>query len=344
MLKKAANAVLCCLLIAGSGTAGAEAPHTGYPVTLDNCGDPQTFEQAPQRVVTLGQHETELLLSLGLAERMVGSAIWFGPVAPQLRQDNARVPRLNDNAPSFEAVLATRPDFVAAQYSYHLGPNGEVAGRDQFEALGINTWVSPSDCVGKSVTASSNSDGARSEPFSMALIEREIRQMARIFDVQVRGEALMASLEERIAKARTLADSVRDGDEPLTVVYWFSSATLDGDPWVAGNVGAPAVVSKALGLDNVIDSDQEWPAVSWERIAAANPDVLVITEMARRLYPADDVQAKRDFLRSDPLTRQLDAVQNERIIVVPAQTLNPSLRVVEAIETVAGALAQYTEE
>ena len=62
--------------------------------------------------------------------------------------------------------------------------------------------------------------------------------------------------------------------------------------------------------------------------------------MDRRLYPADDVDKKLAFLRSDPLTRELRAVRENHLLVVDAPTLNPSLRVVDSVETLAADLAK----
>ncbi|MBC2677303.1 ABC transporter substrate-binding protein [Pseudomonas baltica] len=324
--------------VAAVGLFAAVASHaaTHYPLTLPNCGAPLTVQAAPQRAVSLGQASTEILLSLGLAPRMVGTGVWFGPLPEPLRAANAQVPRLADNAPSFEAVANTAPDIVVAQYTYHVGPNGEVAKPEQLASLGIPSYVSPSDCDGKEVTATSNADGSRSQVFSMALVDKEIRELASIFDVEAAGERLTDQLHARIQKASERAGSA--GHAPLSVVYWFSSTRLEGDPWVAGKSGAPGYINRLLGLRNIVDSDEEWPGVSWESIAANNPDVIVVARMQRRLYPADDVEKKLAFLRSDPVTRELDAVRNGRIIVVDAQSLNPSMDVVRAVEDIAAGL------
>ncbi|MBD8729970.1 ABC transporter substrate-binding protein [Pseudomonas sp. CFBP 13710] len=324
--------------VAAVGLFAAVASHaaTHYPLTLPNCGAPLTVQAAPQRAVSLGQASTEILLSLGLAPRMVGTGVWFGPLPEPLRAANAQVPRLADNAPSFEAVATTAPDIVVAQYTYHVGPNGEVAKPEQLASLGIPSYVSPSDCDGKEVTATSNADGSRSQVFSMALVDKEIRELASIFDVEAAGERLTDQLHARIQKASERAGSA--GHAPLSVVYWFSSTRLEGDPWVAGKSGAPGYINRLLGLRNIVDSDEEWPGVSWESIAANNPDVIVVARMQRRLYPADDVEKKLAFLRSDPVTRELDAVRNGRIIVVDAQSLNPSMDVVRAVEDIAAGL------
>ncbi len=63
--------------------------------------------------------------------------------------------------------------------------------------------------------------------------------------------------------------------------------------------------------------------------------------MARRLYPADDVAVKKHFLQSDPVTREMPAVKNGHIVVVPAMSLNPSLRNVEAVELIGQQIAAF---
>jgi len=81
--------------------------------------------------------------------------------------------------------------------------------------------------------------------------------------------------------------------------------------------------------------------VSWETIARSDPDYLVLASMDRRLYPADDIVQKLAFLRNDPVTREMKAVKQNHIIVVPAMSLNPSLRNVDAVETIGQRIAAF---
>lgn len=316
-----------------------EANAASYPLTIENCGVEETFKHAPMRVVTIGQHETELMLALGLKEKIVATSVWFGALPDDLKQQGEHLKRLAENAPGFEAVAAQRPELVLAQYSWHVGPQGEVATRQQFEQLGIKTWISPADCTAKTVTVASNGDGARTEPYSINIIFDEITALARIFNQPARGEALKQALFARITAARQQHRT--QPQAPLSVVYWFSSPRLKGDPWVAGNKGAPGWISKTLGLTNIIDSDEEWPAVTWEQIVKAQPDIIVIASMDRRLYPADDIATKKRFLETDPVTREMPAVRKGHIVVVPAMSLNPSLRNVEAVELIGQQLAAF---
>lgn len=77
-------------------------------------------------------------------------------------------------------MAGQKPELVLAQYHWHIGPQGEVGTRKQFASLGIKTWISPADCTDKTVTETSNADGARSAPFSLAEITREVTDLATI--------------------------------------------------------------------------------------------------------------------------------------------------------------------
>ena len=59
---------------------------TTYPLTIENCGYQQTFAAAPERVVALGQNTAEILMLLGLQDKMVATAFWPSKVLPQLAE------------------------------------------------------------------------------------------------------------------------------------------------------------------------------------------------------------------------------------------------------------------
>ncbi|WP_244438720.1 ABC transporter substrate-binding protein [Mycolicibacterium septicum] len=299
----------------------------GYPLTVQNCGRQVMIDAPPQRAVSLNQGSTEILLSLGLADRMVGTATWTDPVRPGLEAENARVPRLAVNKPALETVLDTEPDFVSASFGGTLGPGG-VADRDQFAQLGVPTYLAPSDCEGKT---SVNGDGARSTPFSMDAVYTEIRDLARIFGVVERGDRLIAELRGRMDTAGAAASGV-------DMAFWFSDVRA---PYFAGCCGSPGVIAGTVGAHNVFaDTTDEWPQVSWESVADRDPDVLVLGDLSRRTIDGDALQTKVDFLESNPLTRGLAAVRERRYIVVNGADLNPSIRTVDGVEKVAKGLAE----
>lgn len=333
-LRSATLAIAAALCILSS-VAAAEA--TKYPLTLENCGSTIIFEKAPERVVSVGQSSTEILLSLGLADKIVGTAVWVGPVLKQFEAENAKIKRLADNDPSFESVVAEQPNLVAAQFEWHVGSNGSVGTREQFAELSIPTYISPSDCVAKDNAV--GGDGVRKEMFTMDLVYREILDLARIFNVSARGEQLVADLKAREAAA--VAKVANASAKGVSVVFWFSSPEVDGDAYVAGKNGAPAYILKTLGARNIVTTEEEWPLVSWETIAGENPSVIVLGEMDRRRYGADSATVKRQFLESDPVTSRLEAVQKDRLILMDAQAMNPTIRTIDGIETLADGIKRF---
>ncbi|MFT2213955.1 ABC transporter substrate-binding protein [Rhizobium giardinii] len=324
-LISAAAVALGCL------STPAAAAATRYPLEVSNCGQTVRFDRPPQKIVSIGQGMTEVLFSLGLADKIAGTAVWVGPVLKEFEAENRKIKRLADNDPSFESVVGEAPDLVTAEFEWHVGSQGSVAKREQFEALGINTYVSPADCVAK--VNADGGDGVRKQLFTMDLIYQEIRELSQIFDIQGRGDALIADLKKRESDAVASIRGARLGDIP--VVFWFSSKEVEGDAFIAGKNSAPAYILKTLGARNVVTTDEEWPLVGWETIASANPSVIVIATMDRRRYAADNPAVKIDFLEKDPVTSQLEAVRNGRFIQMDAQSMNPTIRTIDGIETLA---------
>lgn len=323
-------------LLAGLGLTGlAQAAATHYPLTIDNCGKPQTFAQAPERAVTIGQASTEMLYALGLGDRLAGTSLWFNNVLPEYQAQDAKVPRLADNEPSFEAVVGKRPQLVAVQFEWMVGAQGAVATREQFDELQIPTYLLPSDCEGKDNLV--GADGTRLQAFQVDSIYKSISQLAEIFDVQARGSALNAELKGRLDSAK--AQLVGKDLSTTSALFWFSSADLGIAPYVAGRQGVADLMLRTLGVRNVVTSTEEWPTVGWETLAKANPTWLIIARMDRRRYPADDYQKKLAFLRSDPVTRNMEAVKHNRIIVLDADAMQAGIRLFSGLQTLSAAFA-----
>lgn len=315
----------------------AQAQSTDYPLSVTNCGQTITFEAAPESAITIGQSATEILYALDLGDKVIGTSVWFNPVLPQFKELNDGIERLADNDPSFESVVNKQPDLIVAQYEWHVGPEGIVATREQFHELGVATYIMPADCDTKDNTT--GGDGTRTAPFTTDSIYKGIAELAEIFGVQDRGAKLVAELKPRETEAIALAQSL---DLPeMTAVFWFSSADMEVDPYVAGRKGAPGYMMDKLGIANVIQSDEEWPTVGWESIAKADPTVIVIAEMDRRRFPADDVENKLRFLKADPVAKEMTAVREGHIIVMDAHAMSATMRSIFGLETVAKALSEF---
>ncbi|MFI5427081.1 ABC transporter substrate-binding protein [Aeromicrobium sp. UC242_57] len=155
-------------------TRGAGEGSTTYPLTIkNNCGTDVTIEAAPQRAVSVNQGSTEILLSLGLGDRMVGTSTWTDEIRPNLAKANATVPRLGDNAVSYERVLQEEPDIVTASFGGSLNDE-DPDRRAQYAKLGVPTYVAPSHCDGRT---DESGDGPRDHPLEMDVIYQEITEL-----------------------------------------------------------------------------------------------------------------------------------------------------------------------
>lgn len=317
-------------LFALAAPAAIAAP-TEYPLTIDNCGHAMTFPARPDNVVSIGQATTEILYALNQADRMAGTSLWFNAVLPRFEDENAQVERISDNMPSFEAVVAKRPGFVPTMFEWMVGEQGAVGTREQFADLGIPAYVMPADCDGKDNLV--GADGTRLAPFDIQTLWDSIAQMAEVMDAQDAGDELIADLKARETAVVERAASMNLPDASAAV--WFSSADLELDPYMAGAMGIPAWMLERLGLRNVVTSDEEWPTVGWETIARADPSVIVIARMDRRRFPADDHEEKLRFLKSDPVTSQMTAVKEDRIVVLDAEAMHASIRLIDGLEVLA---------
>ncbi|GAB7071709.1 ABC transporter substrate-binding protein [Mycobacterium hodleri] len=323
---------LLAVALAGCGPAAerlSAAPQSGYPVTVDDCGRTVTLERPPERIVSLNQGSTEMLLSLGVADRVVGTAGWTDPIRPALEADNAGVPRLADQAPSYEAVLNAQPDLVTASFPDTLGPGG-VTTPHELNRLGVPSYVSAVECTKEA----GSSDGARSETLELDAVFQEIRDLATLVDRRDEGDAIIADMQDRVARLSTA--KATDG---TTAMYWFANAE---SPYLAGCCGGPGIISRTLGLTNAFDDAREdWPQIGWETVAQRNPDVLILGDLTRKSQTAENAAAKIAFLESNPVTREMTAVKNKRFVTLAGAELNPSIRIVDAMEAVADGLRRH---
>lgn len=305
-------------------TAGSD-PAASFPLTLENCGATVTVPQPPTRAVSLNQSATELMIALGLTDRVVGTAYETEPVSAEIAAEYDRIPLLTDGVLTHESLLQAQPDFVYSSFASFL--TAQNAGeRDELHALGVPTYLTEFDCSYHEAVAG----GA-----SFEMLFDEIRDISSIFDVEEAGTALIAQqravLDEGLAAAGKITGTPR-------LMWFYSTAASSSTPSVAGPGGLPQTVTEMLGAENVFDdASTKWPEVSWDEVAARNPDVIVLADLTRG-YPGDSAAEKIAFLRSDPLTSTMPAVQASRFITVPGQYMDPSIHSVKALTTVANGL------
>ncbi|WP_104194341.1 putative F420-0 ABC transporter substrate-binding protein [Cryobacterium sp. M25] len=285
---------------ASAGTGG------GYPMTIDNCGTDVTVEAAPERIVTIKSSTTELLLALDLSDRIVGSAFLDGPLPASLEKAGAGLFVVSDFVPGQEAVLGLTPDFVYGGWESNFSAEG-VGERQSLADLGIGSYVSPSACKG---------EGYMPDPLTFDSVFAEITEAGAIFGAEEAAADLVADQQKTLAALDPAAAE--------TTALWYSSGT--DTPYVGAGIGSPNMIMAAAGLNNVFaDVQDTWTSVGWESVIEANPSVIVLVDATW-----NTAESKIANLETNPATQQLDAVKNQRYIVLPFAATEAGIRNVEA--------------
>ena len=305
------SAALILALLVGCGQAvvsdsSKEASTGSYPVQLTNCGFDVDVPMAPERVVTIKSTSTELLLALGLGSKIVGQAFPDGPVPKTWAAAAAKIPKISAQVPSQEVLLAAEPDLIFAGWESNLAA-GSVSARPALQKLGIATYVAPSAC---------KEPKFQPKKMSFGLLFDQFKQVGSIFGVQRRVETLIADQKKQLASIQQV--------KPGTSALWFSSGT--SVPYVGAGIGAPQMIMDKLGITNVAGSVKDtWTSMSWEKIVADNPDVIVLVDAQW-----NTAAKKIADLRSNPATRTMDAVKHNRFLTIPFAASEAGVRSVPA--------------
>ena len=315
-------ALLVASLFAFTACATASATPPSSPSTsasasrnIDNCGTTVDFTGgAPKRVVTIKSSSTEMLLALGLGNRIVGTAFQDGPVPSAWKVQAATLVSLSNFVPSQEVVLATEPNLVYGGWESNFSADG-AGTRSELATLGVSTYVSPAACkeVGYQPTRLRFSD-----------IFSEIDQVAAIF--RVSDAKLLAT--QKAALASIIADT-----RGLTAL-WYSSG--EDSPYVGAGIGAPQLVLDTIGLKNVAGSVKDtWTSFNWESVVEADPDVIVLVDASW-----NTAAKKIQSLETNPATANLTAVKSHHYLTVPFAASEAGVRTVSAAKDLADQLAK----
>jgi iron complex transport system substrate-binding protein len=309
----------CGTNVAADDTSSGDAGG-GYPVTLTNCGREVVVDKAPQRVVGMMPSQTELLVRLGLADRLVGQAQTATHALPEdVAAEVADVPEIStDTPPAREDLLKVQPDAVVAPTTYEFTAEQGFATIEQLEQAGAATYVATGGCFDRRATAEVDD------------LLSDIDNLGRIFGAADEAEELGQESEARLAAV----DEAIAGAEKPTVAQLY----VEGNSVSAIGAGVEYDIIKRAGGDNVFRPDEKLFAeffaatISPEEVAARNPDVIVfaVTDNAHE-------KQVRDYLERTFPT--VTAVSEDRLVAIPASDLYPgTLGNVTAVETISAAL------
>ncbi|MGW0390575.1 ABC transporter substrate-binding protein [Streptomyces sp. NPDC003042] len=255
----------------------------------------------------MNQHATEILLALGLQDRMAGTAYLDDSVLPAYRPAYDKIKVLAEEYPSKEILLGANPDFVYGGYASAFDMS-QGRDREGLATSGINSRLSVEYCT--------------PGPVGLEQLKTEISEVARTFGVPERGAALIQE-EQRHIDAVTAR--VKDKAKPAVFVYDSGEASAFTS---GGNGIGNEIVSLAGGTNVFADLKDTFGDVSWEKVIERKPEVVLIYD-----YGGTTVEAKKQRLLNDPALSQVPAVKNQRFVVLPLSSAVLGVRVADAVES-----------
>ena len=308
----------------GSSIAAALPPATvdlsAFPVTVENCGRKLTFAKPPERVVGLWQASNELLLALGVQDRVVALAGNYTALPSDLADASKTIKTIGSAMtwPSKEVLLSERPDLVLSEglegYSFDASQGSATVA--EIEATGANVLATGGNCT---------PDDSRTRATSTQVVFDDLAMLGTVFGVSARADALIEKLK---AKEAEITANVA-GKPPVNVAFYNGGK----GPVLVMSFGIWADLMKKAGGEDVLAS--ALPAggyeVSVEAFATAQPDVILVG-----YYPGQDPQASIAFLKQT--FPNIPAVQNNHFAPIPTIETEATVQVMDGLEKIARAL------
>ena len=276
---------------ATSEAASETGKKTEYPLTISNFNyekEPveETFEKAPERVITFWSNSLESMLALGLGDRVI-SAVGMdeNSILPELKDEFDKMiagKEFNDftdsnAAMSKEAAIMLEPDFILGwKSSFSDKTIGDV---DYWHENGVNTYIAL------------NSNDI-SEYRTVENEYTDILTLGEIFDVHDKAEEIVNEIKDEVARVKA---AVADQEPQKVVVVefmkdsiWSYDKTMLVGDMVAQMGGELMDLPSDIGAEDLLNAD---------------PDVLFII---------GDDEKVANFM-ADEAYASLSAVQNNRV-------------------------------
>ena len=339
MKKRSVRLMLLCVFlgfsigtIAAAGkaenatTGGAETQKTAvkgtaYPLTLETFGQSVTFKKAPQKVIVFQYNVAEILSALNLTDKIIAlreDNNGIIDVLPEYKAALENVPKpevVNTGGaiPSLENMLTVGGDVLLLNsYFFNVPVFGTM--KDYIDQ-GINLYVMEGSYVSNCTVENSFND---------------IRNIGKIFNVSDRSHALIEQLR---SKMQSITSRIKDNKKIPTLLF---SGEIKGSPSIAGKSGLANYILEAAGGENIFsDIKQQYGRTTYEEIISRNPEVIVVIKSTGDSTGGD---TKIALLKSKPELQEINAIKNNRFIVVPLNAVFSGIQNISAIETIAKGL------
>ncbi len=274
--------------------------NTGYPITVETKGSDfaaigQTYNKAPDRVVTANASSIELLYNLGLSDKIAGTIAIDNAPGDEWKELYDSLDILGDKMTiSKEVIAAAEPDVIIGRSATFA--EGTFGSIPELNELGINVYAQKASDMSTDV--------------SMENIIDDVTALGKIFDVQDKANAYAENLTERL---NTVSEKVAAsaGDKTLRVLVM---ATYKEGTFVVFGANAKLQNGMLSALNCVNVMDKGGSNLTLENLVEANPDVIIYITADRN---AENDAKAVESIKNEEILASIPAVVNNRIIEIP---------------------------
>jgi len=286
-------------------------------VSVNSCNRTVSFDSPPQRAISNDVNLTEMMLVLGLSDKMVGYTGISGwkTLDEEMRLGVKQLPELSPKYPTKEVLVGADADFFFAGWNYGMKVGGEVTP-ETLKPFGINVYELTESCIHIMSKKKASMDDMYNDLLNLGLI----------FQIENRAKKIVDAY-------RTDLNNFTQKLEPIAAKKVFVYDSGEDTPFTAGRYAMPTALIEAAGGINIMDDFQKsWGTVTWEEVIDRNPEIVVIVN-----YGKVTAEQKRKFMMSNPAFANIDAVKNDRFVTLEYVEATPGPRNIKAIKKLAKA-------
>lgn len=283
-MKKLFSVLLALSMLLVGAMAMAES-ETVMIQSLNGAGEEieLTVPANPKRIAILDMASLDILNSLGVSDRVVGSATTKLPYLSDIvnAEDVANLGTIKEA--DLEAVMACEPDviFIGGRLSKNYDALSEIA---------TVVYLSTDSELGV-----------------VESVRKNAGIVASMFGLEDKVDELMSGFDARIA---TLAEAAKD---KTAIVGMCTSGSFN----VMGNDGRCSIIGREIGFENVgvdanIDTATHGNEASFEFVVKQNPQYIFVLDRDAAIN-AEGAQLARDIMENE-LVMGLDAYQEGHVV------------------------------
>lgn len=267
-------------------------------------------DKKPMRAVTTNPFLTEMLLALGLEDRMVfGSA--EGKIYKDFEKAFLKIPNRDTSGIHYsfskEAFLLLEPDFVG-------GWDGSI------KATSTGTPKSLMESGIYPYASISTKNGA-----TLDTLYKEFHLLGKIFGIEKRADSLVNHFKNRLEKTIKSFDTINKAKKRTAIMMELEEG---GGMLVASSL-ATDLLEKANGINVFGELPKDFTRVSIEAVLEKNPEVIFFYRTGSS--PHLTIEEDLNYIKTHPAIKRMDAIKNNEIYLIDLTDLAPGIRNIDLI-------------